>query len=74
MGIYSAYGPQRWRPGDTPFEVMVIDVLKQNTSWTNVEKAFANFKQERLLTQVQLDSVPVIHGSLLILSRYCLNR
>ncbi len=58
MGIYRAYGPQRWWPGDTPFEVMVIDVLKQNTSWTNVEKAIVNFKQERLLTPAQLDSVP----------------
>ena len=38
------YGPQRWWPGDTPFEVMVGAVLTQATSWTNVEKALANLK------------------------------
>lgn len=43
------HGPQDWWPGDTPFEVMVGAVLTQNTSWTNVEKAIANLKKNRLL-------------------------
>lgn len=42
--LYRAYGPQRWWPADTPFEVMVGAVLTQNTTWTNVEKAIANLK------------------------------
>ncbi len=42
--LHRAYGPQRWWPGDTPFEVMVGAVLTQNTAWSNVEKAIANLK------------------------------
>jgi endonuclease-3 related protein len=48
--LYRAYGPQYWWPGDTPFEVLVGAVLTQNTAWTNVEKAIANLKRERVLT------------------------
>ena len=45
----SAYGPQQWWPGDTPFEIMVGAVLTQNTAWTNVEKAIANLvRHDRL--------------------------
>jgi endonuclease-3 related protein len=42
--LLAAYGPQRWWPGDTPFEVMVGSILTQNTAWSNVEKAIANLK------------------------------
>ncbi|MFA8450174.1 MAG: methylated-DNA--[protein]-cysteine S-methyltransferase [Bacteroidales bacterium] len=38
------YGDLSWWPADSPFEVMVGAILGQNTSWTNVEKALANFK------------------------------
>ena len=38
------YGPQKWWPADSPFEVMVGAVLTQSTSWTNVEKAIASLK------------------------------
>ncbi len=37
--LSSRYGDLRWRPADTPFEVMVGAILTQNTAWTNVEKA-----------------------------------
>jgi endonuclease-3 related protein len=37
--LHSAFGPQHWWPGDSPFEVMVGAVLVQNTAWKNVEKA-----------------------------------
>ncbi len=40
--LLRAYGPQRWWPARSPFEVMVGAVLTQNTAWTNVEKAIAN--------------------------------
>jgi endonuclease-3 related protein len=47
--LLSAYGPQHWWPGDTPFEIMVGAVLTQNTAWTNVEKAIANLvKHDKL--------------------------
>ena len=32
-----------WWPANTPYEVMVGAVLTQNTAWSNVEKAIANF-------------------------------
>jgi len=47
--LFTAYGPQHWWPGDTPFEVMVGAVLTQNTAWTNVEQAIANLvRHDRL--------------------------
>jgi endonuclease-3 related protein len=55
--LFRAYGPQHWWPGDTPFEVLIGAVLTQNTSWTNVEKAIANLKRERVLTFSQMLSV-----------------
>lgn len=53
-GVYdsllAAYGPQRWWPADTPFEVMVGAILTQNTAWTNVEKALARLAERTPLT------------------------
>jgi endonuclease-3 related protein len=48
--LLNAYGPQRWWPGDTRFEIMVGAVLTQNTAWTNVEKALANLKRNDALS------------------------
>jgi endonuclease III related protein len=45
-----AWGPQHWWPAHTPFEVIVGAYLTQNTAWTNVEKALANLRAERLLS------------------------
>jgi len=42
--LLAAYGPQRWWPGETPFEVIVGAILTQSAAWTNVEKAIANLK------------------------------
>ena len=42
--LHTAYGPQRWWPGETPFEVIVGAILTQAAAWTNVEKAIANVK------------------------------
>ncbi|HEY3226294.1 MAG TPA: endonuclease III domain-containing protein [Planctomycetota bacterium] len=47
--LHRRYGPQRWWPADTPFEVMVGAILTQNTAWTNVEKAIAALKTFGLL-------------------------
>lgn len=38
------FGPCRWWPGETPFEVAVGAVLTQNTAWRNVEKALDRLK------------------------------
>jgi len=47
--LYNYFGPLKWWPGDTPFEIMVGAILTQNTSWSNVEKAINNLKIENLL-------------------------
>lgn len=47
--LYNYFGPLKWWPGDTPFEIMMGAILTQNTSWSNVEKAINNLKKENLL-------------------------
>jgi endonuclease-3 related protein len=42
--MLAAFGPQKWWPADTPFEVCVGAILAQNTVWTNVEKAIEQLK------------------------------
>jgi endonuclease III related protein len=56
--LYRHFGPQRWWPGRTPFEVMVGAVLTQSTSWANVEKAIANLRKEKLLSPAALHRTP----------------
>ena len=41
--LLSYYGDPHWWPAETPYEVIVGAVLTQNTAWSNVEKAIANF-------------------------------
>lgn len=48
--LYAAYGPQRWWPGDSPFEVIVGAILTQSAAWTNVEKALSNLKAVGVLS------------------------
>jgi endonuclease-3 related protein len=47
--LFAAFGPQRWWPGESPFEVLVGAVLTQNTSWQNVAKAIGRLKEAELL-------------------------
>ena len=47
--LYELNGSLKWWPGDTDFEVCVGAILTQNTSWTNVEKAISNLKQNKLM-------------------------
>ncbi len=62
LNIYNSllahYGPQRWWPGETPFEVMVGAILTQNTSWTNVEKAISNLKRSDSLSAEAINAMP----------------
>ena len=48
--LSEAYGPQRWWPAESPFEVMVGAVLTQSAAWTNVEKAILNLKTAQVLS------------------------
>lgn len=56
--LYGHFGPQRWWPGDTPFEVILGAVLTQNTNWANVEKAIDNLKGAGLLSYTRLAELP----------------
>lgn len=44
------FGLTHWWPGDSAFEISVGAILTQNTAWTNVEKAIANLKRDKLLS------------------------
>lgn len=48
------HGTTGWWPGDTPYEICIGAILTQNTAWTNVEKAIANLKREKLLSPRKL--------------------
>ncbi len=48
--LYQTFGPQRWWPGETPFEIAVGAILTQNTNWANVEKAIDNLKKHNALS------------------------
>lgn len=56
--LLASFGPQRWWPGDSPFEVIVGAVLVQNTAWRNVERAINNLKEEGVLTPRGLRDIP----------------
>lgn len=47
--LYKYYGPQKWWPARTKFEIIVGAILTQNTSWANVEKAIKNLAAAKLL-------------------------
>ncbi len=48
--LFRAWGAQHWWPAQSRFEVIVGAYLTQNTAWTNVERALANLRAERLLS------------------------
>ena len=54
-----AYGPQRWWPARTRFEVVVGAFLTQNTAWTNVELALSNLRRARVLTLEGIRRIPL---------------
>ncbi len=56
--LYKEFGPQRWWPAKTGFEVIVGAILTQNTAWANVEKAIRNLAAAKLLTPSAMKKVP----------------
>lgn len=48
--LFTAYGPQHWWPGDTPWEIACGAVLTQNTNWKNVEQAVEQLKSSHALS------------------------
>ncbi len=55
--LFRVHGPQHWWPGGTRFEVIVGAILTQNTSWTNVERAIHNLRQQKLLSPAAMARV-----------------
>src|SRR5580693_2352428 len=64
-------GPMHWWPARTPFEVIVGAILVQNTAWSNVERAIANLRREKLLTPREIERVPLPRLASLVRSSGC---
>jgi len=56
--LYSAYGTQRWWPGEGQFEIMLGAILTQNTQWHNAALAIANLAAADLLEPNALYKAP----------------
>lgn len=57
--LYSRFGPQNWWPAQSRLEVIVGAYLTQNTSWSNVERAIANLRRDRVLSVEGLREIPL---------------
>ncbi|MBF0252563.1 MAG: endonuclease III domain-containing protein [Candidatus Omnitrophica bacterium] len=55
--LLKSYGPRKWWPARTRFEVIVGAILVQNVSWKNAKKAIDNLKHHGLLSPEAIISV-----------------
>ena len=69
--LSKALGPMHWWPARTPFEVIVGAILVQNTAWSNVERAIANLRREKLLAPRAIERVPLARLASLVRSSGC---
>lgn len=53
------FGPSRWWPAKTAFEVALGAILTQNTAWTNVEKALLSLGAATGLVPDHIAALPV---------------
>jgi endonuclease III related protein len=58
VALLRRFGPQRWWPGRSAYEIAVGAVLTQNTAWTNAALAVAALRARRLLDPQRLMAVP----------------
>jgi endonuclease-3 related protein len=56
--LVKAYGPQKWWPAKTPFEVVIGAYLTQSTAWTSVERSIANLAERGLLSVAAIRALP----------------
>lgn len=56
--LWTAFGPQHWWPGETPFEVAVGAILTQNTAWENAARAVQNLKRRGHLSARKVHELP----------------
>jgi len=52
--LLEQYGPRKWWPARTRFEVIVGAVLTQNVTWKNAKKAVDNLKKAGLLSPIAI--------------------
>jgi endonuclease III related protein len=57
VALRGRFGPQRWWPGRTPYEIAVGAVLTQHTTWTNAARAVAALRSRGLLDPRRLAAV-----------------
>ena len=58
--LMKAHGPQYWWPaGDKnrEEEIIIGAILTQNTSWTNVEKAIKNLRENNLIDFKKINKI-----------------
>ena len=69
--LLGQYGPRKWWPAKTRFEVIVGAVLTQNVTWKNAKKAVDNLKKAGLLSSAAMASAKHIEvAERIISSRY----
>ena len=56
--LLAHHGPQRWWPGDGPFETIVGAILTQNTAWVNAARAIENLKAAGAMSPAALRAAP----------------
>ena len=67
--LLAHYGPRKWWPARTRFEVIAGAILVQNVSWRNAKTAIASLKKHKLLdpraisSHSQKDIAPLIISS-----------
>ena len=64
--LAKAYGPQRWWPAQTPFEVVLGAYLTQNTAWTAVERSLKNLRDAGAISVEGLRRISVAELETLI--------
>jgi endonuclease-3 related protein len=52
------FGPQRWWPGRTPFEISAGAILVQHTAWESAARAVAALRGRRLLGAAAVAAMP----------------
>lgn len=58
LALARRFGPQRWWPGRTPYEIAVGAVLTQHTAWTNAARALTALRTRGLLRAERVGSLP----------------
>jgi endonuclease-3 related protein len=58
VALLRRFGPQRWWPGRTAYEIAVGAILTQNTAWLNAARGVAALRARRLLDPRRVMALP----------------